>query len=54
MTSRLCPRIVAKLDEIGAVAGHCFSTYDGDGLYKVTHNKQQAIYCKFVEENLWM
>jgi hypothetical protein len=50
MTSRLCPRIVAKLDEIIVVAGYCYNTYAGEGLYEVT--QQQAICCKFVEENL--
>jgi hypothetical protein len=43
MTGRLCPRIVIKLDEIGQVAGHCYSTYAGDGLYEVTHNNKQYV-----------
>jgi hypothetical protein len=36
MTSKFCPRIVAKLDEIRVVVGHCYNTYAGDGLYEVT------------------
>jgi hypothetical protein len=40
MTSRLCPRIVAKLDEIGAVARHCYSTYARGHLYEVRHNNK--------------
>ena len=32
MTSRLCLRIVAKLDEIGVVVGHCYSIYVGEGV----------------------
>ena len=40
MTSRLCLRIVAKLDEIGVVVGHCYNTYAGKNLYEVTHNNK--------------
>jgi hypothetical protein len=41
--SRLCPRIVAKLDEIGAVAGQCYCTYAGGHLYDVRHNNKQYV-----------
>ena len=40
MTSRLCPRVVAKIDEIGQVAGPCYNTYVGVGLYEVTYNNK--------------
>jgi galactokinase/mevalonate kinase-like predicted kinase len=43
MIGRLCPRIVAKLDEIGAVAGQCYSTYAGGHLYEVRHNNKQYV-----------
>jgi hypothetical protein len=43
MTGRLCPRIVAKLDEIGAVAGQCYSTYAGGHLYEVRHHNKQYV-----------
>ncbi|XP_059461824.1 uncharacterized protein LOC132190802 [Corylus avellana] len=43
MTGRLCPRVVAKLDEIRQVAGHCYSTYARAGLYEVTHNNKQYV-----------
>ena len=43
MTNRLCPRAVVKLDEIGQVARHCYSTYVKVGLYKMTHNNKQYV-----------
>jgi hypothetical protein len=43
ITSRLCPRIVAKLDEIGVVAGHCYNTYAGGNLYEVRPNNKQYV-----------
>jgi hypothetical protein len=43
MTGMLCPRVVVKLDEIGRIDGHCYNTYAGDGLYKVTHNNKQYV-----------
>ena len=43
MTSRLFPIIVAKLDEIGVVARHCYNTYAGKNLYEVTHNNKQYV-----------
>ena len=43
MTSRLCPRIVVKLDEIGVVAGHCYNTYARENLYEMTHNNKQYV-----------
>jgi hypothetical protein len=43
MTTRLCPRILAKLDEIGVVAGQCYRTYAGGNLYEVRHNNKQYV-----------
>jgi hypothetical protein len=43
MTGMLCPRVIVKLDEIGQIDGHCYSTYAGDELYKVTHNNKQYV-----------
>jgi len=43
MNGRICPRIVVRLDEIGQDAGHCYSTYAGDGLYEVTDKDKQYV-----------
>lgn len=43
MTGRICPRIVAKLDEIGEEASHCYSTYAGNGLFEVTYKTKQYV-----------
>jgi hypothetical protein len=40
MTSNLCPRVVAKLDEIGQVDGHCYNIYAGGRLNEATHNNK--------------
>jgi hypothetical protein len=43
MTGSLCPRVVAKLDEIGQVTGHCYNTYAGARLNETTHNNKQYV-----------
>jgi len=36
MTSRICPKIMARLDELSLDVGHCYVEYAGDGFFLVT------------------
>jgi hypothetical protein len=48
MTIMICPRIVAKLEEIGEEVSHCYSTYAENGLFEVTYKtKQYVVYMLF-------
>jgi hypothetical protein len=43
MDGRICPKILARLDELAADAGHCYGVYAGDGFYEITDKQKQYV-----------
>jgi hypothetical protein len=43
MDGRICPKILARLDELAANAGHCYGVYAGDGFYEITDKQKQYV-----------
>jgi hypothetical protein len=43
MDGRICPKTLARLDELVADASHCYGVYAGDGFYEITDKQKQYV-----------
>jgi len=43
MDGRICPKILARLDELAVDVGHCYGVYAGDGFYEIIEKQKQYV-----------
>jgi hypothetical protein len=43
MDGRICPKILARLDELAHDASHCYGVYAGDGFFEIIDKQKQYV-----------